>query len=229
VVFKSIGKTKKPALLLVGMASLSVYCLLRLSGDVSLLEGIKLWILFGVVIKASEENFKSLMYKDKLTFSVMGIGVLLNFIIAIYAAQKNGNYSLLYSSVINSFFGIAVGIVCMVLLNLVGTLLFKKECIGGGDVKLVAGMGAFFGVSIFRIVPIWLFIWLAYAAVQIIVNSTQKENKVNIIPSGPMHFMSLMIFLLLIKSSVDNISIGLLAIFFVLSVFVLLKPRANEG
>lgn len=47
---------------------------------------------------------------------------------------------------INSLIGAASGGGVLILLGLVGTWMFKKDAMGGGDVKLLAGIGAFIGL-----------------------------------------------------------------------------------
>lgn len=48
-------------------------------------------------------------------------------------------------SFINSFAGILAGGVSMFLLGIIGELIFRKQALGGGDVKLMAMIGAFLG------------------------------------------------------------------------------------
>jgi len=49
------------------------------------------------------------------------------------------------SSLLNSVLGVLAGGGMMFLLGVVGEFIFKKEALGGGDVKLMAMMGAFLG------------------------------------------------------------------------------------
>ena len=50
-----------------------------------------------------------------------------------------------WSRLLQSFTGAAVGFFGTLAVAVLGTLLFKKEAMGGGDVKLMGGIGAFIG------------------------------------------------------------------------------------
>jgi len=56
--------------------------------------------------------------------------------------------------------GVLAGGGCMYLVGLLGNLLGKKECIGGGDLKLLAAIGAFVGwrlvLAVFFVAPLIL-------------------------------------------------------------------------
>jgi len=48
-------------------------------------------------------------------------------------------------SVLRSALGVVIGMVALYLIALVGGLIFKKEAMGGGDIKFLAMIGAFVG------------------------------------------------------------------------------------
>ena len=49
--------------------------------------------------------------------------------------------------ILKSIVGIAGGFVLFVLIAIIGKILFKKEALGGGDIKLIAACGAFLGIT----------------------------------------------------------------------------------
>ncbi|MFH1798039.1 MAG: prepilin peptidase [Candidatus Omnitrophota bacterium] len=65
--------------------------------------------------------------------------------IALVTVFKFGGCGTYLSSFVNSISGVLAGGASMFLLGFFGELIFKKEALGGGDVKLMAMIGAFIG------------------------------------------------------------------------------------
>ena len=76
------------------------------------------------------------------------------------------------------------------MIGFIGKLIFKKESLGGGDIKLMAGMGSFVGPSIIWIIPIWFIVFFIFGVTCKIVKGA------DIVPTAPMHFISLITYLL---------------------------------
>lgn len=84
---------------------------------------------------------------------------------------------------VNSLIGAAAGAGVLILLGLVGTWMFKKDAMGGGDVKLLAGIGAFIGLPK---VLLTLFIASLFGAmVGGYLLLTKKLERRGYIPFGP--------------------------------------------
>ena len=79
-----------------------------------------------------------------------------------------------------SVFGVLAGGGSIYALGLMGELIFKKEAMGGGDVKLMAMIGAFLGIKLAMLV---FFLAPFFGATAGII-SKLRENK-SIIPYGP--------------------------------------------
>lgn len=86
-----------------------------------------------------------------------------------------------------SLLGATVGLVGVLAIALLGTWLFKKEAMGGGDVKLMAGVGAFVGwQGVITTVIFGSFFGLVYAVFLMIFKGKKGSDA---IPFGP--FLSL--------------------------------------
>ena len=87
----------------------------------------------------------------------------------------------------------------MYFIKIVGDLVFKKESMGGGDIKLMYLFGLVIGLDL-SIVSIFLATFIAFP-IALIILFRQKDN---LIPFGP--FLSMAAILLLIsKFNLDDI------------------------
>jgi leader peptidase (prepilin peptidase)/N-methyltransferase len=88
-----------------------------------------------------------------------------------------------YISFINSALGVFVGGGIILVIGLAGSVIFKKEAMGGGDVKLAAMIGAFLG---WRYIIISLFLGFFLGAVAgIILIMSKIKNREDVVPFGP--------------------------------------------
>ena len=101
-------------------------------------------------------------------------GIVIGFILSFFVS---------YISFINSALGIVVGGGIILIIGLAGSLIFKKEAMGGGDVKLAAMIGAFLG---WRCIIISLFLGFFLGALTgIILIMTKIKKREDAIPFGP--------------------------------------------
>ena len=96
--------------------------------------------------------------------------------------------------VVSSLLGGVVGAVTIGLFAMLGKLLFKKEAMGGGDIKLLAMIGSFVGWSdALWVIFLGSFIGLIWGLIR-------RQNR---LPFGP--FLSMASFLIVIVGSPTNL------------------------
>jgi leader peptidase (prepilin peptidase)/N-methyltransferase len=110
------------------------------------------------------------MIPDVISLSGIVIGLILSFLVP-------------YMSFINSVLGALVGGGIILIIALVGSKIFKKEAMGGGDVKLTAMIGAFLGWR-YTIISLFLGFFLG-ALTGIILIMTKIKKREDAIPFGP--------------------------------------------
>jgi leader peptidase (prepilin peptidase)/N-methyltransferase len=87
------------------------------------------------------------------------------------------------SRFLNSFSGIIIGGGVLIITGFLGQLIYKKEVIGGGDVKLMAGVGAFIG---WEKVLFAVFIAALFGSITVLLLMAGKKIKMkDHIPFGP--------------------------------------------
>jgi len=101
-------------------------------------------------------------------------GIVIGFIISFFVA---------YISFINSALGVVIGGGIILIIGLAGSVIFKKEAMGGGDVKLAAMIGAFLG---WRYIIISLFIGFFVGALAgIFLILSKIKSREDTVPFGP--------------------------------------------
>ena len=101
-------------------------------------------------------------------------GIVIGFIIS---------FLVTYISFINSALGILAGGGIILIIGWAGSVIFKKEAMGGGDVKLAAMIGAFLG---WRYIIISLFLGFFIGALAgIILILSKIKNREDVVPFGP--------------------------------------------
>ena len=118
---------------------------------------------------------------DELSLSMIGMGLVCSYWNPYISAQAG------FSNLLQSFLAALAGGGAMLFLAWIGAKVFKKEALGGGDIKLVAGFGAMLG---------WMGLLTSVflgslfgAAVGILLLMLKKKKRGETLPFGP--FLSL--------------------------------------
>ena len=98
------------------------------------------WMVIDGLIVATFIDFEHYIIPNEITFGGLIVGLLLS---AIYPPLMDADTIKL--SLLRSLLGAVVGGLSLLTVAVVGKLIFRKEAMGMGDVKLLAAIGAFFG------------------------------------------------------------------------------------
>lgn len=167
---------------------------------ITALSWLYLWILYGCsaqfaigaifissMIVATVTDLETGLIPDGITLPGMVLGLCLSVVNT--GAFPHG---LWYHKLLASFAGLAGGGALLWIIGWLGSIVFRKEAMGGGDVKLLAMAGAFLGIEktvlVFMLAP---FIALPYALFCRFIR--KKET----IPYGP--FLAVMAVLFFLK------------------------------
>ena len=132
-------------------------------------------IFFSMLLVVTFIDFEYYIIPDKITYPGMVLGLALSFVNPLVTP-------------LDALIGLLAGGVSLYLLAVVGDFIFKKESLGGGDIKLAAMLGAFLGwKSIIFIFFGAAVLGLIYAVIQMIIS--RKLGAGRMIPFGP--FLSL--------------------------------------
>ena len=132
-------------------------------------------IFFSMLVVVTLIDFEFYIIPDRITYPGMLLGLALSWVNPLVTPLE-------------ALIGLLAGGASLYLLAMLGDLLFKKESLGGGDIKLAAMLGAFLGWKniIFIFFGAAVF-GLIYALLQ--MAASRKEGAGRMIPFGP--FLSL--------------------------------------
>ena len=120
--------------LLTGLVSLLLYWYFGPTGAFA-----AYWILACILITISLIDLETWEVPDVLSIPGIVAGVILMSVFRLNGASNSG------WAFLDSVFGMLAGGLMMFLLSVIGEWAFRKEAVGGGDVKLMAMIGAFLG------------------------------------------------------------------------------------
>jgi leader peptidase (prepilin peptidase)/N-methyltransferase len=142
---------------------------------IHLIYGLSIQSLIYIILSSALIIIALIDLNEQIVPDVISLpGIVIGFSISLFVP---------YISFINSALGIFVGGGIILIIGLAGSVIFKKEAMGGGDVKLAAMIGAFLG---WRYVIISLFLGFFLGAVAGIVLILSKiKSREDVVPFGP--------------------------------------------
>lgn len=129
------------------------------------------WYLAAVLIAVLFIDWEHRIIPNRITYPTVVVGL----VIALVSAHLTFRESLL---------GAAAGFVGFLAIGYLGNLLFKKDSLGGGDIKLAAGLGAFLGIwKVLLVFVLSAAVGLALSLAAMAISPTLRRDRV--IPFGP--------------------------------------------
>ena len=162
--------------LLTGLIYLIIYLIYGLS-----IQSLIYIILSSALIIIAFIDLNEQIVPDVISLPGIVVGFILSFFVP-------------YISFINSALGVAAGGGIILIIGLGGSVIFKKEAMGGGDVKLAAMVGAFLGWR-YIIISLFLGFFLGALAGIFLILSKIKSRE-DAMPFGPFIVLGSMITLL---------------------------------
>lgn len=176
-IFKEYKKVFKPNYILCIINALINIAILYVFGIqntfIENLDLIKFLILTPMLISVVVIDYKKQIIPNRLNLTMFEIGLVLAFIY--------GTSNVAIS--INMLLGSIVGATIFLAITLLGGLVYGKEAMGFGDVKLMGALGLYFGLSNIIIIALLSFLIGAILSIVLLVTKIKKADEY--IPFGP--------------------------------------------
>lgn len=157
------------------------------------LDLIKYLILTPMLISVFVIDFKLQIIPNRLNLTIFEIGIIFAFLYGL------SNIAI----TINMLLGMLAGGGIFLLITLLGGVFYGKEAMGFGDVKLMASLGLYFGLS--NIIIITLTSFLIGAILSIILLITKIKKTDEYIPFGPFIVIAVFLSIYLPFEQIKNI------------------------
>jgi leader peptidase (prepilin peptidase)/N-methyltransferase len=147
------------------------------------------WVFFGGLILGTFVDFEHMIIPDRVSIGGMLAGPVLSFLVpALHGTVVRTE------ALVRSLIGLAVGFGVLWAVGVVGKLIFKKDAMGFGDVKLLGAIGAFLGgwAVLFTI----MFSSLVGSVVGVALIMTRGKEWQSRIPYGPYLALAAMVWVL---------------------------------
>lgn len=184
-IFKEYKYNFKPNYILMLITSAIYVMLLYRYGIrdslVANLDLIKYMILTPMLLSVFVIDYKLQIIPNRLNLTILEIGLIFAFLYGLFNVGIT----------INMILGMIVGGGIFLLITLIGGLIYGKEAMGFGDVKLMGALGLFFGVSNIVIISVVSFLVGAVLSIGLLVTKVKKTEEY--IPFGPFIVLSTMI------------------------------------
>ena len=131
------------------------------------LELIKYMVLIPILISIIMIDYKEKIIPNRLTLTIFETGIIFAFLYSINNIFVARDY-LLATIIGAAIFGI---------ISLLGRLIAGKEAMGMGDIKLLAALGLYFGVSLTISISIISFIIAAIITIVMMIIKKKKDNE----------------------------------------------------
>lgn len=170
-----IKNTNTDYIMMIVISVLYIFLLLAI-GIEDKLKLIQFLLLTPMLVSAFCIDYKLQIIPNRLTLTMFETGIVFSFL----RGLNNLNVA------VEMWLGMILGAGIFIILTFLGNIVFKKETMGFGDVKLMGALGLFFGWrNIIAISILSFFIAAIFSLVLIIKNKIKKQDISEFIPFGP--------------------------------------------
>lgn len=170
-----IKNTNTDYIMMMIISVLYIFLLLAI-GIEDKLKLIQFLLLTPMLVSAFCIDYKLQIIPNRLTLTMFETGIVFSFL----RGLNNLNVA------VEMWLGMILGAGIFIILTFLGNIVFKKETMGFGDVKLMGALGLFFGWrNIIAITILSFFIAAIFSLVLIIKNKIKKQDISEFIPFGP--------------------------------------------
>ena len=175
-IIKEYIKTENTNYIIMFLTCILYIALLRVIGLSDKIELIQFLVLTPMLISAFCIDYKLQIIPNRLTLTMLEVGIVFSFLRGV----NNLNVA------VEMWIGMLLGAAVFLVLTYLGNLVFRKETMGFGDVKLMGTLGLFFGWrNIIAISVLAFFIAAIFSVFLIIKNKLKKQEIGEYIPFGP--------------------------------------------
>ena len=202
--FKEYKKEFKPNYIIMIITSIVYIAILYKYGIHSTLienlDLIKYSILVPMLISVVVIDYKLQIIPNRLNLTMFEIGLVFTFIYGFFDTAIS----------INMLLGMLAGGGIFLAITLLGGLIYGKEAMGLGDVKLMGALGLFFGLTNIIIIALLSFLIGAILSILLIVTRIKKMDEY--IPFGPFIVIGALITIFVPYSVIINILLNIFTV-----------------
>ena len=137
------------------------------------LELVKYIILIPILISIIIIDYKKKIVPNRLTLTIFETGIIFTFLYGLNSVFIARDY----------LFGMIIGLIIFGIIALLGRIIAGKEAMGMGDIKLLAALGLYFGISL--TISISIISFIIAGIISVIIMIMKKKKAIEYISFGP--------------------------------------------
>ena len=161
---------------------------------------IKYLILTPMLLSAFVIDYRLQIIPNRLNLTMFEVGIVIAFL---YGTSN-------VAITIDMLLGMLVGGGIFLVITLIGGLIYGKEAMGFGDVKLMGALGLYFGVSNILLISVMSFLIGAILGIILIISKIKKSDEY--IPFGPFIVISTFITIMIPFNILLNVLMTILTL-----------------
>ena len=161
---------------------------------------IKYLILTPMLLSAFVIDYRLQIIPNRLNLTIFEVGIVIAFL---YGTSN-------VAITIDMLLGMLVGGGIFLVITLIGGLIYGKEAMGFGDVKLMGALGLYFGVSNILLIAVMSFLIGAILGIIFIISKIKKSDEY--IPFGPFIVISTFIAIIIPFNILLNVLMTILTL-----------------